>query len=379
MLRFLSFAVLAFLLSSCAMIDGGKASFDFGKASFSFFKTYASAKKDFERGRIMEARATVLAMDKSREDYAQARKLLQRKIEPARIRLLNHYTTIAKQAESQGEPYTAMQEYEQASTFSLKPKALLKKRQEMELQFRQIRMNALLKVRREEDSEWLAHQDDFEPPKGVSAKDEVFRREHEKFQDALEERSDLAYSEAKRFLRKGYPAVAYMEIESHLRLEPDSQSGKELKSEIKAALPKGLVIPSFNAGKSSATSKRVVLPKSVTAKQIKALMKKGDWLTAKRYALVYRREGGKSASKLLKQIQTSLAADAEAKFNRGTFFYRREDLDRAIQYWSEAVALMPENTEYVEALRRAQQLNDRLELLRQSGESEPVKPTEQEK
>jgi len=361
--RFIGLAMLTLVLSSCASIGGGH-------VSFSFFNTYASAQKDFDSGRIMEARAKVLAMDKTREDYPQAKVLLNRKIGPARKRLLNHYAALAEKYEKAGEWYKAMQAYEQAGSFSLKPQTLKQKRQAMEVQFRQARMNALLKERRKEDSEWLAHQDDFEPPKGVPAKDEVFLRKLELFHDALEERSDLAFSEAKRFLRKGYPAVAYMEIESHLRLEPQSEDGKQLMAEIKAVLPKGLKIPAIEVNEKSVASARVVLPKSVTAAEIKALMKKGQWIEAKRYVLVYRREGGKAAAKLLKRIQTSLSTEAEARFKRGTFFYRKEKLDRALQYWGEAAVLEPENTEYAEALRRAQQLKERLELLRQSNEAE---------
>ncbi len=367
MKHFIAIVMLALLLSSCVSTGGSK-------LSFSFFNTYASAKKDFDSGRIMEARSKVLAMDKSREDYAQARALLKRKIEPARQRLLKHYTARGSKYEASGQWFLAMQTYEQASVFSLKPERLKKKQQAMEIRFRQARMNALLKVRRQEDSEWLAHQNDFEPPRGVPAKDEVFMRKQEQFQDALEERADLAFSEAKRFLRKGYPAVAYMEIESHLRIEPQSEAGLKLRAEIKAAIPKGITIPELKVNKKSVASKRMPLPKSVTEAQIRALMKKGQWVNAKRYTLVYRREGGKGASKLLKQIQTSIINEAEAKFKRGSFFYRQEKLNRAIQYWGEAAALVPENTEYVEALRRAQQLKDRLELLRQSREAESAAP-----
>jgi len=165
-----------------------------------------------------------------------------------------------------------------------------------------------------------------------------------------------------------------MEIESHLRLEPQSEDGKKLMAEIKAALPKGIKIPAYEVNKKSVASKRVLLPKSVTASQVKALMKKGQWLKAKRYAQVYRREGGKGAAKLLRQIQTSIANDAKAKFKRGSFFYRKEKLERALQYWSEAVALEPSNSEYSEALRRAQQLKERLELLRQANEGEAAAP-----
>jgi len=367
MKRLVSYVAMAMLMSACATTG-------IGSLPFSFFNNYASVQKDFERGRIMEARAKVLAMDKTRDDYKQAVTFLNKKIEPARIRLLNHYSALARKAEAKELWYDAMQTYQQAAGFSLKPEELQKKRDVMDLNFRQVRMNALMDERRVEDSELLSHQNEFEAPKGVPAQDEIFVRKRQQFQDALQVRAELAYDEAKRFLRKGYPAVAYMEIESHLRLDPQSESGKKLQQEIKAALPKGLVIPPMTTVRRLAAREqvvqRVVLPKSVSPEQIEALMKKGDLVTARQYATVYRREGGKDAARLLKQIETTITVEAEAKYNRGSLFYRKENLDAAIQYWSEAVALKPENTEYSESLRRAQQLKEHLELLRQAGESD---------
>ncbi|HKI62444.1 MAG TPA: tetratricopeptide repeat protein [Mariprofundaceae bacterium] len=370
MKRFASYAMMAMLMSGCATAGMDKLSL----ASFSIFNNFAAVQKDFDKGRIMEARARVLSMDKNSEDYEKARAFLARKIEPARVRLLNHYTARAKRAEANGEWYSAEQTYDQAATFSLNPSDLQKKRDAMEVNFRQARMNALLKERRIEDIELLSHQNAYEAPKGVPVQDEIFVRKREQFQEAIQTRAELAYSEAKRFLRKGYPAVAYMEIESHLRLDPQSESGKSLQDEIKAALPKGIVIPKFDASKGSTSGERVVqrvvLPKSVSAEQIQALIKKGDLITARQYATVYRREGGKGAAKLLKQIQAAITVEAQAKYNRGSLFYRKENLDLAIKYWSEAVALEPENIEYSESLRRAQQLKEHLELLRQEAESE---------
>ncbi|HKI61188.1 MAG TPA: tetratricopeptide repeat protein [Mariprofundaceae bacterium] len=374
--RLVCYAMMAMLMSGCATTGFNNLSLP----SFSIFNNLKSVQTDFDKGRIMEARARVLSMDKKNEDYAKARAFLIRKIEPARVRLLNHYTARAKKAEANGEWYSAKQTYDQAATFSLDPSGLQKKRDAMDVNFRQARMNALLKERRIEDIELLSHQDAYEAPKGVPAKDEIFVRKRQQFQEELQTRAELAYSEAKRFLRKGYPAVAYMEIESHLRLDPQSASGKSLQDEIKAALPKGIVIPKLKAVRGTTSgersARRVVLPKSVSVEQIQALIKKGDLISARQYATVYRREGGKGASKLLKQIQASIAVEAESKYNRGSLFYRKENLDLAIQYWSDAVALEPENVEYSESLRRAQQLKEHLELLRQSTEPEqaPAEP-----
>jgi hypothetical protein len=380
MKRLVCYAMMAMLMSGCATTGIGNLSLP----SFSIFNNFKSVQADFDKGRIMEARARVLSMDKKNEDYAKARAFLIRKIEPARVRLLNHYTARAKKAEGNADWYYAKQTYDQAAAFSLNPSDLKKKRDAMDINFRQARMNALLKERRIEDIELLSHQDAYEAPKGVPAKDEIFVRKREQFQEELQTRAELAYSEARRFLRKGYPAVAYMEIESHLRLDPQSESGKSLQDEIKAALPKGIVIPKLNAvrGISSGgrSAQRAVLPKSVSAEQIQALMKKGDLIAARQYATVYRREGGKGAAKLLKQIQAAITVEAQARYNRGSLFYRKENLDLAIKYWSEAVALEPENVEYSESLRRAQQLKEHLELLRQSAEPEqaPAEPAKEQ-
>jgi len=44
--------------------------------------------------------------------------------------------------------------------------------------------------------------------------------------------------------------------------------------------------------------------------------------------------------------------------------FQQEKLDQAIRYWRKAVALRPDQTEYVDALRRAELLKERLGMLR---------------
>jgi len=107
----------------------------------------------------------------------------------------------------------------------------------------------------------------------------------------------------------------------------------------------------------------------VSADQIRVAMKRGQWLQAKQYALVYRREGGKDSDALLARIQASIEKEAAAEFAKGGEYFRQEQLDQAIEHWNKAVTLMPEEAEYVEALRRARQLKERLTLLRSGATS----------
>ena len=359
----LSWLLVALLLSGC----GGFLTKEGGSTTrFSFLNTYEAALSDYNQGRIMTSRARIMAMDKTREDYPQALKLLKQKVEPARLRLVKHYNTKAKTAERAGRWSQAVEFYQQAADHSTRPEALKQKRDSMELKMRQERMDRLLIQRRVEDSALLAWPEAYEPPKGVSPKDSAFERAREHAQDMIEDRASLAYREARHYMGREQPEIAYVGAESYLRLEPDSDRGKQLMEEIKNAMPKGIHIAPVRAVKSKAgkLSKRSALPKSVTLKQVKALIDKGEWIKAKKFALVYRREGGKDAERLLKQIQSSMEKEAASLFTRGSLEFRREHLNEAVQYWEQAVALTPENVEYVDALRRARQLQERLQILR---------------
>ena len=365
----LSWLLVALLLSGC----GGLLTKEGGSTTkFSFLNTYEAALSDYKQGRVMTSRARIIAMDKTRDDYPQALELLKRKVEPARLRLLRHYNTKAKAAEQAGRWFQAMEFYRQAADHSTKPAVLKQRRDNMELKMRQERMDSLLIQRRAEDSALLAWPEAYEPPKGVSPKDAIFERAREHAQDMIEDRASLVYREARRYMGKDQPEIAYIEAESYLRLEPDSDRGKRLMEDIKNAIPKAIQVAPVTAvrSKNGKLSKRSTLPDSVTLEQVKALIGKGEWVKAKKFALVYRREGGKDAERLLKQIQSSIEKEAAALFARGGAEFRRENLTEAIRYWEQAVALMPENVEYVDALRRAQQLQERLQVLKSEAEGE---------
>ena len=354
---------LLVLFSGCAQLISPEQA---GKISaFSFLNTYETALQDFEKGRIMTARERILAMDKGREDYPDALKLLKEKVEPARLRLLKHFSSAGELSEKRGKWFNAMTEYSQAAELSTKPVSLQKKRDDMELKMRQERMEKLIDQRRAEDTYMLSWLGAYEPPKGVSPKDDAFEISREQLQEMIEDRGSQAYRDARRYLGRDIPELAYVEVESYLRLVPDSERGKSLMEDVKKRMPGSFRIPAYKSyGVSSGRTKRVKLPETVKREQVLDLIRKADWVNAKKYALVYRREGGKDADHLLKQIQTNIVKEAAGYFSRGRVAFRQEMLEKAIEYWEKAVELEPENGEYVTALQRARQLQERLKVLK---------------
>ena len=348
-----------------------------GGESFQMMNTYAVIEHDFKRGRIMRARTRVLKMDPLHHDYARAQKLLKEKIEPARRRIFVHYLRQAKSYEKKKRWSDAMLAYEQARSITIKPDAMEAKRWQMEQKMRQLRMDKLLRQRRKEDRVLLSYASAYEPAYGISSRDPVYLRQQENYNDALDDRASRAYRESRRYLRKKQYGPAYIEAESHLRLQPDSIRGRKQLEIIQRGMPDWLKIARASADAVSAgqseVSKRILAPKKeVTLKQVQAAMKKNELVSAKHLAQIYRRHGGKGANKLLARIQRKLDAGSAALFTKGSTAFRKEQLDLAIRHWRGAVALTPEKSEYVEALNRARQLKERLSLLRDQKDNDPI-------
>jgi len=345
-------------------------------SSFGFLNNYDMALKDFEAGKVMEARARVLAMDPKREGYKQAQGLLKSKIDPSRLRLLRHYKAKGQEAEVAKLWDKATDLYLQAAEFSLQPDIFVGYSKSMDMKMRQARLDDLLEKRRLEDVVWLQWLNAYEPPQGTKPTDAAYARMREYMTDSIEERAQHMYREAKRYLRKDMAGVAYIEIESYLRLMPDSEPGKKLLEQVRTEMPKGLVVAGDRSKKvqkvstinraGSEKATQVVLDHmdKMAKKNVQSLISKGDWLPAKQAALVYRRLGGEGADKFLQQIDVGMERKAMALFAQGSQAFRQEHIDKAVTLWDEAVALQPENTEYVNALRRAMQLQERLHLLR---------------
>lgn len=369
MIRVFIISLLLLTLSAC---DATKSAMFESGIRFQVMNPYVEIKYDFERGRIMQARERVLALSKEHQDYALAHAYLRKTIEPARRRIFVHYLRTAKRAEQQRRWAEAMEAYAQAKSVTIKPELMEKKRSAMEFKLRQLRLDRLLRLRRGEDDMWLGNLPSYSAPRGVSANDEVYLHQRELYHERLEERGDVAYSEAKAYLRRGQPEIAYVEVESHLRLQPDSGRGKRLLAEIRKAMPPQLKISNDIFTRKQSQANHHASPESVTAAQIQEAIGKDNLIEARQLAQRYRRSGAKDADQLISQLQKKIEAKAAALFSRGSTAFRKEKLDEAIGYWSKSVRLMPDQAEYVEALHRVRQLKERLTLLREQKESDPV-------
>lgn len=370
-MRLIIVVTFSLILSACA---AGEKLLEQG-IRLQIVNPYAEIKRDFERGRIMRARRLVLGMEKGDPDYELAHTYLKKKIEPARRRIFVHYLRSAKVMEQRKQWSSAMEAYAKAKSVTIKPEVMEKKRVEMEFRMRKLRFERLLVQKRKEDAAWLNDLRSYEPSRGISPKDEVYQRQRELFNDALDERADYAYSEAKRYLRRDLPEIAYVEIESHLRLQPGSGKGERVLTEVKEKLPSQLKIKlrvPKSRNKAHSAPKRNSSLEAVTSDQIHEVMKKGDLLEARRLVQNYRRSDGKDAERLQRQIEKKAESRAAELFAKGSIAFRKEKLDKAISNWGEAVALMPDQAEYVEALHRARQLKERLNLLRAQKESDPI-------
>ncbi len=339
-----------------------------GSETFNIMDPYAVIQHDFKRGHIMRARARALAMDKKHPDYAKAQKLLAEKIEPARRRVFVHFLRTAKQLEKNRLWADAMWAYDQAMAVTVKPEVMQQKRIDMMQHLRQLRFESLLKQRRREDRDLFSYALTYDAPKGVNANDEIYARMREEYEDQLESRERQAFRAAQRYLRKKEPEIAYIEIESFLRLNPDSIKGSKLLVSINREMPPFVKVPPVaNSAETSMAAptmmKRATAKQHVTAEQIRASLKAGELVKAKQLAHIYQRSGGKGADALVTETEKLSKQMAARKFAEGSRAFRNEQLDQAIRAWRSAATLAPEKTEYVESLRRARQLQERLKLL----------------
>ena len=381
LLRVLFFSLLLALAGCQTGKKGFDHGFDRSDASFAhhdlhrmeILDSYDAIRRAFKNGHIMQARASVLAMDASHADYQKAQRLLKKEIEPARKRIFAHYLHTAEKLEKSQLWSEAMWAYDQASVVSIEPAAMEQKRDEMGQRLRQLRFERLLQQRRLEDQALLQGAAAYQPPKGVHASDKVYAYLRERYNDQMDARADQAFEEARAFLREGVPEIAYIEAESLLRFRPDSQQGQKLMQAINSAIPKYIQIPAMDAAGEHKVAhankkRRSSHPKHVTKKQVLDALHAGELLKAKQLVYIYRRNGGKGAQKLLNQVWRQVNAQAASYFAMGSSAFREEQLDRAIQYWSKAARLRPDHSEYVDSLRRAKQLKERLQLLREKSQ-----------
>jgi len=154
---------------------------------------------------------------------------------------------------------------------------------------------------------------------------------------------------------------------------PDSEKGQRLLQDVLEAMPKELIIKKeiskTSAKKVTKQASKSKLKKTshISKADVMKLIEAGEWIEAKNTALLYRRYEGKGADKLLDTIESGMAKEAAVLFAQGSTAFRKEHIDQAVSLWDKAVTLQPENSEYVNALRRAMQLQERLHLLRSDG------------
>lgn len=344
------------------------------KAS-AYLYTYEKARADFDAGRVMEAHASVLAMDKTRPDYPQAQELFDKKIEPARRKLLSYYKGKATEAESKKQWALAVDFFEQAASFAPDDFDLAMHARELKLRMRQMRFDALLYQRRKQDRELLAWLDGYDAPPGLDPQDDIFRRKRELYQDWTGDHARESLREARRHMRNGQPELAYVELESYLRFRPGDPVGEKLLLDAKADIPSGLSIEGRQPRQDRVEAKTAVPAKVerkdvelIEAATIEALIEQRRWPEARRKALAFRRQGGENADTYLDAIDKNTAQEAEVAFHKGNISFRRERLDAAVEQWQRAVELQPENAEYAEQLRRALRMQERLRVIRAEAE-----------
>ncbi|OIO67687.1 MAG: hypothetical protein COY36_03195 [Zetaproteobacteria bacterium CG_4_10_14_0_2_um_filter_55_20] len=365
--------LLVLLLSACGGGSGiGKhMSSDIGRGmsalktvTFSAVGSYKTALHYYESGDIMLARSAAIRTDAKRPDYPDAQKLLKEKIEPARLQLLRHYRRMAEKEEQRGALYRAKEFYLKTATVWIGDDSMLQQAARIDLILRQKRIDQLSEQRRKEDAQLLDALNRYSPPRGLDPKDQPMAREEERIQDLVLTRGRNAWRAAKRELHEGHPEIAYVEAESYLRLRPGSHNGPLLMREVKEALPKGLRIPQESRQQRSKAS---ASPQQVTADQINQLMQQDKWIQAYSYALIYRREGGDEADALLQSINKTLKKQAEVAFRAGQMAFQSEQLDKAVEEWGKAAELQPDNRDYTDSLRRAQELQERFRILQSNG------------
>jgi len=357
--------VTILLLSACATSVTTHHHLSRAKASsFKFLNSYKAALHDFEQGRLMEARAKIVAMDKDRDDYQKARHLLRYHIDPSRKKMLQFYLDRARAHEKKFEWSLAARDFGQAAYFSIKPKQWLRHQHRLEIKIRQRRFDLLRRELQYEDQQVLARAHAFVAPRGLRD-DAILKRWQQMRWDAIDDRAQVHYRAANRQLREGFPELGFAYLQSMLRLAPGDGRAIRLMGALKKKIPSAINLTPIHGkkhGKREKSMARMSRLKVQSAKQIRRLMANKKWAQARRYALAWKRQGGQDADALL-AIQSK---QSQRLFNQGRQAVKEEHLPLAVTLWQQAVMLSPTNQEYRKALVWAQQMQERLQLLRSS-------------
>jgi tetratricopeptide (TPR) repeat protein len=355
------------LLSGCA----GKGGFNDFRVSIGLISPYKAAEEAFKKGDMIEARQRLESIKKTDKDYAKARRFLNNKVDPARLKLLRYYARKGKSEEAAGHWAQAEEAYKTAAALSRSPKALLRYQKAMNIKARQLRMQSLYIQRLQEDNAWLEWLDNYTPPRGLLGDDVAFALARDDLAEVLEYRLDHALWLANKHKKLGFPEIAWVYADSYLRFKPDSKKAMSLKQAMQKIMPKALSIEEIDEKIVSNKIKKVypinqIKPthKKVTKKDVQLLMKAKKWAEAKREALMLRRQGNPDADALLKIIEQKTSALAASAYEQGNIAFRKEHIEQAVSFWEKAVQWMPDEQLYVDTLRRGRKVQERLAALK---------------
>jgi len=356
--------IAVLLLSGCA----GKGGFNDFRVSVGLISPYKAAEEAFKKGEMMEARQRLVSIKKTDKDYAKARRFLNNKVDPARLKLLRYYARKGKSEEAAGHWAQAEEAYKAAAGLSRSPKALLRYQKAMNIKTRQLRMQSLYLQRLEEDKAWLKWLDNYTPPRGLLGDDVAFALARDDLAEVLEYRVDHALWLANKHKKLGLPEIAWVYADSYLRFKPDSEKAKDLKQAMQKLMPSALSVEKIDKKKVSKKVKKVyqrkAVHKKVAKKDVQFLMKAEKWAQAKRAALTLRRQGSPDADALLKVIEQKTSALAASAYEQGNIAFRKEHIAQAVSFWEKAVQWMPDEQLYVDTLRRGRKVQERLAALK---------------
>jgi len=372
LLRLVFLVALTLLVGGCA----GKNVVNDLRVSLGIDSAYDVAVDEFKQGLVMEARSRLVSIKKEHKDYTQAQSFLKKKVEPARLKLLRYYARKGKKEEGLEHWAKAEDAYKSAAGLSTKPKALLTYQENMNLKVRQLRADEIYAQRQQEDDEWLKWQSEYNPPKGLMGDDESFAIAREDLNESLDKRLDQARSLAEKFRKMKLPELAWVYADSFLRFKPDVKKVQDLKLAMASDVPKDFRLGQISkkVTKRSVSKPQKASRSNVTKASVEGLMIQGKWLEAREEAQALRRAGDASADALLEDIQANIADLAAKAYSEGNLAFRLEQIDKAVDYWQQAVTYMPSEMIYVESLRRGIQIQERLSALK-TEESQSEKDT----
>jgi len=199
------------------------------KVSLGVISPYEAAVDALKQGQVMEARQRIITVKNDDNDYAKSQQLLEKKIDPARLKLLRYYARKGKDEQNKGHWAAAEEAFHTAAGLSIQPKALLKYEQEMHFKARQLRLETLYKQVITEDSAWLGWMNAYYAPTGLMGDDTAMSLGNEALRKVADNRASLNWELAKRFEKDGLPELAWVYVESYLRFKPDVKSALEFR------------------------------------------------------------------------------------------------------------------------------------------------------